>query len=95
MDTSYPRQADGLEVNEADDGLVIYDPATDVVHHLNPTASLIFDLCDGTRTPGAIADAVAETFHLGDPPRDATLAGLGDLAARKLVHWDGHPDAPA
>jgi hypothetical protein len=92
--TSNPRRADGLEVNEADDGLVIYDPRSDLVHHLNATAALIFDLSDGTRAPDAIADAVGEVFGLADPPRDATLAGLEDLARRRLVHWDGHAGAP-
>ena len=45
----------GLDVNPADDGLVVYVAATDTVHHLNKTAGVIFGLCDGTRDASAIA----------------------------------------
>ena len=83
-----PRQADGLEVNEADDGLVVYDPAHDMVHHLNESASLIFDLCDGTRDVDGIARVVGEAYGLDSPPRDQALAGLRDLAERRLVAWE-------
>jgi hypothetical protein len=77
-----------LEVNEADDGLVVYDPAHDVVHHLNMSAAVIFDLCDGSRDPAAIAAALAEAYGLGEPPVEETKGGLTDLAERKLIGWD-------
>ncbi len=84
-----PQKAEQLEVNEADDGLVIYDPAHGMVHHLNESASVIFDLCDGMRDPDAIAQALAAAFALGAPPRDDAVGGLRDLAARHLILWDG------
>ena len=85
-----PRKADTLEVNEAEDGLVVYDPGRDVVHHLNASASVIFDLCDGTRDPDAIAVILAKAYDLDAPPTDATFAGLKDLAERNLIHWGNH-----
>jgi hypothetical protein len=93
MSDAYPRRADLLEVNEADDGLVVYDPTHDQVHHLNPSASIIFDLCDGTRDAEAIAEILGEAYELAAPPRDDALAGLEDLAERQLIHWVAHEDA--
>ena len=87
----HPRRVASLEVNEAEDGLVVYDPATDMVHHLNPSAAVIFDLCDGTRDPEAIARVLAEAYDLHSPPLDQAVAGLRDLAERGLIHWQA-PD---
>jgi hypothetical protein len=85
-----PTQTDALEINEAEDGLVVFDPSRDAVHHQNASASLVFELCDGTRDPDAIAVLVGEAFGLAEPPRDETRAGLEDLAERGLIRWDRH-----
>jgi Coenzyme PQQ synthesis protein D (PqqD) len=83
-----PRRLQSLEVNEAEDGLVIYDPARDMVHHLNPSAAIIFDLCDGTRDPNEIAHVLAEAYELHAPPLEQAITGLRDLADRQLIRWD-------
>lgn len=88
-----PRRVEELEVNEAEDGLVIYDAAHDLVHHLNASSSMIFDLCDGTRDPETIAEILAEAYGLAESPRDQAFAGLEVLAERKLIHWDPHGEA--
>jgi len=93
MGDGLPRQVDGLEVSEAEDGLVVYDPASDMVHHLNPSASLIFDLCDATLDPDGIAAVLAELYGMDAPPRDETLAGLADLARRGLIRWSAQDHA--
>jgi hypothetical protein len=93
MIDSNPRRADLLEINEAEDGLVIYDPTHDMVHHLNTSASVIFDLCDGTRDPEEIARILAEAYNLDVLPTGDALAGLRELADRKLIHWDDHREA--
>jgi hypothetical protein len=92
MNDKPPRKAAELEVNEADDGLVVYDPVHDMVHHLNPTAAMIFELCDGTRDADAIAVILAEAFALDAPPHDQALAGLAELAHRDLIGWDAQGD---
>lgn len=78
-------QVEELEVNEADDGLVVFDPANDVVHHLNASAALIFELCDGTRDAADIARIVGEAYALPAPPSAEVLVGLTDLAERALI----------
>jgi hypothetical protein len=81
----HPETAEGLDVNEAEDGLVIYDVATDTVHHLNKTAAVIFGLCDGTRDMAAIADELAVLFDLEEPPLGETRTCLAELAEKRLI----------
>jgi PqqD family protein of HPr-rel-A system len=80
-----PRKAEPLEVNEADDGLVVYDPERDQVHHLNASAAVIFDLCDGSRSVEEIAAVLADVYALPAPPLSEAQAGLDDLAERGLI----------
>jgi hypothetical protein len=82
---SRPAPVAGLDLNPAEDGLVVYVAATDTVHHLNKTASVIFALCDGTRDAAAIAAEVGALFELEGPPLDETRACLADLAAKRLI----------
>lgn len=80
-----PTTADGLDVHAAKDGLVVYVSGTDMVHHLNRTAGVIFGLCDGTRDAAAIAAELAALFGLDEPPLDETVSCLSDLVANQLV----------
>ena len=84
-----PRRAESLEVNEAEDGLVVYDPTHDQVHHLNASAALIFDLCDGTRGVDEIAAVLADLYGLEAPPLTETQQGLDELATRGLIEQPG------
>ncbi len=59
-----PTARDDVEVNEVEDGLVIYDTARDRVHYLNHTAALVFALCTGTNTVDVIAAQVGQAFDL-------------------------------
>lgn len=72
------RAAD-LEVHDAEDGVVVFNPATDKVHHLNPTASALFELCDGSTSNDEVARLVGDLFGLDEPPIDAVLQGLRQL----------------
>lgn len=74
-----PRRVDGLEAHEVDDGLVVYQAATDRVHSLNASASVVFELCDGKRTEADIADLVAEAWDLADAPLAEVRACLAQL----------------
>jgi hypothetical protein len=52
-----PRVREDLEIVELDGEAVIYDEATRELHHLNPTATIVLSLCDGTL---AVKEMVAE-----------------------------------
>jgi Coenzyme PQQ synthesis protein D (PqqD) len=79
------KTADGLEIHETDDGLIVYQQSSDRVHHLNQTAAVILYLCDGTRSADEIADAVAEVFDLPGPPTVETNECIGRLAREGLI----------
>jgi len=59
-----PRAREDLTVVELDGEAVVYDEATGNLHHLNPTATLIFSRCDGTATAAEISQELAEAFGL-------------------------------
>ncbi|MGK2950562.1 MAG: PqqD family protein [Acidimicrobiales bacterium] len=80
--SSHPTARTDLEVNEVDDGLVIYDLAGDRVHYLNHTASLVFVLCTGTNGAPVIEEQVATAFGLA--PGEAADAVAGCLAQLQL-----------
>jgi hypothetical protein len=82
-----PRHAASLELNDAEDGLVVYDAVRQTVHHLNPTASMIFELCDGTHDVDAIARQLAEAYRLEAPPAEDAQAAIAELAERHLITW--------
>ncbi|MGG7099809.1 PqqD family protein [Rhodococcus sp. 24CO] len=58
-----PQRARSVESNDLADGVVLYDSSSEVAHHLNPVATLVWELCDG-RTVGDIVDAVAEVLEI-------------------------------
>lgn len=57
-----PRIRDGLAVVELDGEAVIYDEDSGNLHHLNPTATVVFALCDGSATVREMAGEIAEAF---------------------------------
>lgn len=57
-----PSTVEGLDVNQVEDGLVVYDASRDRIHYLNATAAAVFTLCDGTRSRQGIVEAVAIVF---------------------------------
>ena len=67
--TARPVRADDLEAHEVDDGLVVYHRSSDRVHYLNPTASLVYELCTGEHTVEEISVLVGDAWSLPEPPR--------------------------
>ncbi|CAN5441493.1 hypothetical protein BH10ACT1_BH10ACT1_33940 [soil metagenome] len=79
------RSVEGLDVNEVDDGLVVYDGDRDRVHYLNPTAGVVFALCTGEHAEAALPALVREVFGTTEPT-DAEVADcLATLRAEGLV----------
>ena len=86
MSDDPPRQAEGLEVNEAEDGLIVYDAAANRVHHLNVSATVIFELCTGENDEERIVALVDQAFALDASAAEETRAGLAQLRAEGLIH---------
>jgi len=71
-----PRVRGDLAVVELDGEAVIYDEENERLHHLNPTATLIFGLCDGTGTIGDFASDIAEAYGLDRGQVEQQVRGL-------------------
>ena len=81
-----PRKTDGLQIDQVEDGFVVYQEDRARVHYLNPTAKLILELCDGTLTAAQIAGLIEEAFSLAQPPRQEVDDALATLETEGLVH---------
>lgn len=75
----------GLNVNEVRDGLIVYDPTRDRVHHLNATASILFVSCDGTRSPDDLAAELQAAFGLDEPATTEVIECLEQFGREGLL----------
>lgn len=60
--TPGPRVRDDLVVVELDGEAVVFDERTCDLHYLNPTATVVFGLCDGTGSVEELASDIAAAF---------------------------------
>jgi len=65
MPATRPKVRDELTVVELDGEAVVYDESTSRIHQLNPTATIIFKLCDGTSTVREMAEDISSAFAVG------------------------------
>lgn len=78
-------QTSGSEISQASDGVVVYQPQRERVHYLNPTASLVYDLCREARSVEAIAAYLQDAFSLLEPPHDEVSLCIGQLVTEGLI----------
>ena len=57
-----PRMRDDLTVVELDGEAVMYDDRSGELHHLNATATLVAELCDGTATIKELSADISGAF---------------------------------
>jgi len=83
-----PRRAGGYAVEQLEDELLLFHPGRGSIVALNPAAVLVWNLCDGVRTAGEIADLIAAAYpeaadrvHADVDEIVALLAGHGALEA--------------
>jgi coenzyme PQQ synthesis protein D (PqqD) len=81
----FPLSRSDVDINEVDDGLVIFDATHDRVHYLNQTASVVFALCTGEQDEASIALQVQATFGLAEVPARETRESLHLLQAEGLL----------
>jgi hypothetical protein len=102
LDSSRPTPNRAFETSVVDDEVVLLNPTTLKVAHLNRTAALIWQLCDGARTLGdlrallttaypeaaaGVAADLAETV--------AALAAVGALTGLAVGAGDVDPTSQA
>jgi hypothetical protein len=82
------RRAAELESVELDGEIVIYDERDHSIHHLNPTASLVWNLSDGTATIPELAAELSPVFGVAESviERDlrAVIRQMGDAGLMEV-----------
>ena len=63
-----PNRTSGVEVNDVAGGAVLHLEDPERVLHLNSTAAMTFELCDGVRTVETIAATIGDAFSLPSTP---------------------------
>jgi PqqD family protein of HPr-rel-A system len=66
-----PRRRSGILEIDLGDGLILYDRDSSLVHRLNPSAALIWRLCDGGSSVSELVGDIVE--ELGVPQQEANL----------------------
>jgi PqqD family protein of HPr-rel-A system len=82
------------EVLELDmgDGLILYNHDSSLVHHLNPSAALVWQLCDGQASVGDLAKEIADEYDLEGKEVEAQVASvIAEFDALDLVEDAGRP----
>ncbi len=58
-----PKKREDIINEIVEDETVIYDPKNHNVHHLNPVAGVIWDLCDGSHTAKEIVEEIVDVLE--------------------------------
>ena len=80
-----PTLAENLEINQMEDGYVIYQADKDRIHYLNHTAVLVLESCTGNNSVKEIARIVKEAFGLDAEPDGDVDACLANLEKEGLI----------
>lgn len=78
-------KVEGHEFNQVPDGYVIYQSGRDRVHFLNPTAVIVYELCDGKHSVEAIGRYMQESFSLSAPPMEEVKSCVANLLKEDIV----------
>jgi hypothetical protein len=71
-----PKVRADLAVVEVEGEAIIYDDGGKKLHHLNPTATIVFGLCDGRSTIPELSSDIAEAFGLPAPDVERQVRAL-------------------
>jgi len=80
-----PTRSLELDINEAKDGSVAFDPVRNRVHYLNHTAALVLEFCTGENTEGDIVRLLMACYGLPQPPTREVADCLEQLRTEGLI----------
>jgi len=80
-----PTRIDGLDMDETEDGYIIYEPEKDRVHYLNASAAAILELCNGANSSSAIAELLQQAYQLPEPPLEMVEGVLTQMKDEGLL----------
>lgn len=79
------------------DGVILYDDGSSLVHHLSPSASILWQLCRGEATVGELAANIATAYGVEGSEVEAQLtASVAEFEVLGLVEdvREGTRDEP-
>lgn len=83
------KRAETLELDMGD-GVILYNHDSSLVHHLNPSAAIVWHLCDGEASVEQLGAEVAEEYGLPvDRVRTELAALVAELDALGLIEDAG------
>jgi PqqD family protein of HPr-rel-A system len=89
-----PRRAPDVVELDLEDGLILFNRDSSLVHHLNPSGRIVWFLADGSATVDRLAREIAEEYGLEPASVRAQVAGLvAELDAVGLVEDVGEAGA--
>jgi PqqD family protein of HPr-rel-A system len=94
VDYAPRKRADVLELDMGD-GVVLYDSQSRLVHHLNPSASILWQLSDGEASVAQLAGEVSEELRINpEEVRHQFLGLVAELDVLGLVEdaHEGHEE---
>jgi PqqD family protein of HPr-rel-A system len=59
-----PRKRGDVLALDMGDGVILYNHDSSLVHHLNPSASIVWELCDGDVDGSQLATEIADEYGL-------------------------------
>lgn len=89
MAENYPKRRSDVNGRVVEGETVVLDRQGELIHHLNQTASYIWDRCDGMSPLAEIANQLAEAFDV-DPKTAAKDVAVIVLQLRRLNLLEPH-----
>lgn len=91
--TYRPQRKAGILALDMGDGVILYNHDSSLVHHLSPSASVIWNLLDGDTGPEQLATEISEEYGIDPDEVSKQVADLiAELDALGLVE-DADADA--
>lgn len=84
---TYPKRAEGIEINKMEDGYVVFHSSLDDLLFLNHTAAIVLELCDGETDKNEIYAIVQDVFELDKAPKVEIDTCLKDFESACLVTY--------
>ncbi len=81
----FPKLADDIEINEVEDGYIIYQSKKDRVHYLNHTAVVVLECCTGKNTVEDIENIVQTAYKMREIPKKEVNDCLNTLFKEGLI----------
>ncbi len=83
-----PERAPNISEYEVEDETVLYDPRSDSAHALNPTAAVVWWLCDGDHGVKDIARELGDLYDKEpDSVRDDVTEIIEGFLSSRLIRW--------